>query len=190
MKLKKILCLIGMLFLSTNIIMVWGEKKQAQKADKNQTEVSDSEIDNYDFLYADEEVDFADGEQRNHLMDKAFSFLGTRYRMGSTGPSAFDCSGFTSFVFGLNDFSIGRTSRDQYARNTPIKRDELQRGDLVFFTSPRSGKGVGHVGIVVDVDPLTSTFTFIHASTREGVTVSHSTDGYYQSRYIGARRVF
>ena len=72
----------------------------------------------------------------------------------------------------------------------PITRNDLQRGDLVFFTSPRSGKGVGHVGIVVDVDPLTDTFSFIHASTNNGVTVSRSTDGYYSRRYIGARRVF
>jgi cell wall-associated NlpC family hydrolase len=64
----------------------------------------------------------------------------------------------------------------------------MQRGDLVFFTSPGSGRGVGHVGIVVDVNE-NGTFTFIHASTREGVKISNSTDGYYARRYVGVRRV-
>jgi cell wall-associated NlpC family hydrolase len=65
----------------------------------------------------------------------------------------------------------------------------LQSGDLVFFTSPRSGRGVGHVGIVVDVDPINNTFTFIHASTNNGITINSSTDSGYARRYIGARRV-
>jgi hypothetical protein len=45
------------------------------------------------------------------------------------------------------------------------------------------------VGIVMDVDPINDTFTFIHASSKEGVKISQSTDGYYERRYIGVRRV-
>jgi cell wall-associated NlpC family hydrolase len=123
------------------------------------------------------------------VMSEAFSHIGTRYRSGAKGPSAFDCSGFTSYVFKQQtNVFIGASSRDQYARNIPITRDELQSGDLVFFTSPRSGRGVGHVGIVVDVDPVTQTFTFIHASTSSGVKISNSTDSGYANRYVGARR--
>jgi hypothetical protein len=48
---------------------------------------------------------------------------------------------------------------------------------------------VGHVGSVVDVDSVSNTFTFIHASTKDGVKISKSTDGYYTRRYVGARRV-
>jgi len=59
----------------------------------------------------------------------------------------------------------------------------------VFFTSPRSGRNVGHVGIILSYDPGTDTFTFIHASTKEGIKISKSTEGYYQRRYIGVRRV-
>ena len=71
----------------------------------------------------------------------------------------------------------------------PVSRSEMQRGDLVFFTSPRSGRNVGHVGIVVDVDPITNTFNFIHASTSDGVKISNSNDGFYARRFIGVRRV-
>jgi len=42
---------------------------------------------------------------------------------------------------------------------------------------------------VLDFDPITDTFTFIHASTKQGVKISKSTEGYYQKRYVGVRRV-
>ena len=65
----------------------------------------------------------------------------------------------------------------------------MQPGDLVFFTSPHSGRNVGHVGIVIDYDPINDTFIFIHASSKNGVKISNSTDGNYMRRYIGVRRV-
>ena len=124
------------------------------------------------------------------LIEEAFSHLGTRYRSGAKGPSAFDCSGFTSYVYKQQTgIFVGASSRDQYARNTPIRRDEIQCGDLVFFTSPHSGRNVGHVGIVVDVDPVTLEFTFIHASSTSGVKLSSSSDSNYAKRYVGARRI-
>ena len=59
----------------------------------------------------------------------------------------------------------------------------------MFFTSPRSGRKVGHVGIVVDFDPVTQDFTFIHASSVSGVKLSSSSESCYVKRYVGARRV-
>ena len=147
----------------------------------------EEEVGNFDFLYEnDSDQDFARLEM---LMDEAFSHMGTRYRSGAKGPSAFDCSGFTSYVYKQANIFIGTSSRDQYARNLPISREELQCGDLVFFTSPNSGRNVGHVGIVVDVDPVTQDFTFIHASSKSGVKLSSSTETGYTKRYVGARRI-
>ncbi len=154
-------------------------------------EEGDEEIGNFDFLYNDR------GELRNYdelmtenIIGEAVSHIGKRYVYGSKGPKTFDCSGFTSYVYKhQNNVWIGASSREQYAINTPIRRNEMQAGDLVFFTSPRSGKGVGHVGIVLSFDPATDTFVFIHASTKHGVKISKSTEGYYQRRYIGVRRV-
>lgn len=188
MKSKVIICTLLMLFASTFVSVVWGEKNKNQKKPANDTE---QEIDNFDFLYAEEDTTGSyDALTVSQIMDEAFSHIGTRYRYGSKGPGTFDCSGFTSYVFRQSDYAIGNSSRDQYARNTPVKRSDMQRGDLVFFTSPHSGKGVGHVGIIVDVDHDSNTFTFIHASTHDGVKVSHSTDGYYARRFVGIRRVF
>ncbi len=191
MQRKIILCVVLLLF---SIVMPTeaGKKKTRHRAlPKPKTEQRIQEIDNYDFLYAGTDYDdsyYYDMEATEDLMEEAFKHIGARYRSGSKGPGAFDCSGFTSYVYGKMNIQIGASSRDQYARNIPISKSELQTGDLVFFTSPGSGHGVGHVGIVVDVNP-NGTFSFIHASSKEGVKVSQSTDGYYSRRYVGARRV-
>lgn len=167
------------------------KKRAVKQTPKIELQERVDEIDNYDFLYNEsEDVLNYDVLTINGIMDEAMSHLGARYRSGSKGPSSFDCSGFTSYVFGRTaGVQIGSSSRDQYAKNMPVKRSEMQRGDLVFFTSPRSGRNVGHVGIVVDVDPLTQTFSFIHASTSKGVVITNSSDGFYARRFVGVRRV-
>ena len=125
------------------------------------------------------------------LIEEARLHLGAPYRYGGKGPKTFDCAGFARYVYAKFGYSLPGGSIPQYRLGRPVKdRRKLQRGDLVFFTSPRSGHGVGHVGIVVDVDPTTGEFTFIHASTAEGVRVNRSTDGYYSRRFVGVRRVF
>lgn len=157
---------------------------------ENYWEEYGEEIDNFDFIYNNGEIKNYDEILVENLMDEAYSHIGTPYRYGSKGPRTFDCSGFTSYVF-KQQFGvfIGSSSRDQYARNMPIERNEMQRGDLVFFTGTRTRKGIGHVGIIVEADSIGKTFTFIHASSKDGVKISKSTDGYYTRRYVGVRRV-
>ena len=190
---KIILCALLILFASGDIAN--GKvRKSAKRTAKTTTVVQnhEEEIENFDFLYEgsdDLNLEY-DDMAINGLLDEAMSHIGARYRSGSKGPYVFECSGFTSYVFRqLGAGNIGASSRDQYARNMPVSRSEMQRGDLVFFTSPRSGRNVGHVGIVVDVDPITNTFNFIHASTSDGVKISNSNDGFYARRFIGVRRV-
>ena len=177
MRNRIILCTVLMLFASILMQPAWGEKYNSRRKTTKASSANHS-------------YNLTDSSAISRILDDAFAHLGSRYRRGSKGPDAFDCSGFTSYIFGLSDYSIGASSRDQYAKHTPVRRNELRRGDLVFFTSSRSGRNVGHVGIVVDVDSVTNNFTFIHASTSQGVRVDSSTDGYYGRRYVGARRVF
>ena len=193
---KIILCTLLLLFASGE--MVNGKVRKASKKNTQKTtavveQERVEEIDNFDFLYENGNDDLNveyESMTVNSLLDEAMSHIGARYRSGSKGPNAFDCSGFTSYVFRqVEGTNIGSSSRDQYARNIPVSRSEMQRGDLVFFTSPSSGRNVGHVGIVVDVDPINRTFNFIHASSSEGVKISNSNDGFYARRFIGVRRV-
>lgn len=122
------------------------------------------------------------------LLKEASSHLGKKYRLGSKGPNAFDCSGFSGYVYRQFGFSIGASSRDQYKIGKNVDIKDLRKGDLVFFTSRSSGRNVGHVGIVWDVNPETGAFRFIHSSTRHGVIITDFA-GYYVKRFVGAKRV-
>lgn len=123
----------------------------------------------------------------NDLLKEAHRHLGKPYRSGSKGPNAFDCSGFSSYVYRQFGYTISPSSRAQYLEGEKVDRNHLRKGDLVFFTSRRSGKNVGHVGIVVSADNATGQFQFIHAA-RTGIKVDKC-EGYYAGRYIGARRI-
>lgn len=123
----------------------------------------------------------------NDLLKEAQSHLGKKYVHGTHGPSTFDCSGFTSYVYKQFGYNISPGSRIQYTQGTPVDRKDLRKGDLVFFTSRSSGKNVGHVGMVWEVDKEKNTFKFIHASIR-GVKISNF-EGYYVPRYVGAKRI-
>lgn len=125
------------------------------------------------------------------LADFAATLLGRKYVWGATGPRTFDCSGFTGYVFRKAGIELPRTSRMQYSEGERVERANLQAGDLMFFSSPRSGRGkVGHVGMVVSVDESSESVVFIHASTKKGITYQKFPDGGYFSRnYIGAKRV-
>ena len=83
---------------------------------------------------------------------------------------------------------LNSCSRSQYTEGISVNRDEVHTGDLVFFAGRNSRGGVGHVGIVTEVKGDGS-FDFIHASCSQGVTVSNSTEAYYNNRYRGARRI-
>lgn len=123
------------------------------------------------------------------VIDYASKFLGRPYRRGSGGPKAFDCSGFTSFVFRNFDISLSRSSRDQYGQGVSISRNDIQPGDLLFFAGRRGGKTVGHVAIATSVNE-DGTVDFIHASSTGGIRHDRYPDGgYYSQRFIGARRV-
>lgn len=122
----------------------------------------------------------------------AFSrkFIGTPYRYGGTTPRGFDCSGFMVHIFGEHGIELPRTATQQYKAHSTIKRDNLKRGDLVFFSSRSRNKRIGHVGVVIE-EPKEAggVYRFIHSSTSRGIVISKSTESYYASRYVGACRV-
>ena len=146
---------------------------------------------------ADSDGDFAESTAEfealfsvtgNDIISYAKKYLGRPYSRGAAGPRAFDCSGFTSFVFKGNNISLGRSSRDQFQQGVHIDRKDLRKGDLVFFSSPGSGRSVGHVGIVTDADG-NGNFSFIHAA-RGGIKIdNYAHEKYYRGRYLGARRI-
>lgn len=122
------------------------------------------------------------------IIANARQYIGTPYRYGGRSTRGFDCSGFTSYVYKNLNISLNRSSRTQYEEGISVDRDNMKVGDLVFFAGRNAGGGVGHVGIVSEVNEDGS-FNFIHASCSEGVTESNSNEPYYQRRFKGARRI-
>ncbi len=187
-KLSTVILSILFLLIAVPILAVRDRDNDDLIDDEDYTQ----EIDNYDFLYEGGEYMAYDGSYGmvGDIMSEAFRHIGARYRAGKSGPGAFDCSGFTKYVFGHLGFALGASSSAQYGQGRAVAKGDLQAGDLVFFTSPGSGRSIGHVGIVTEVDPASGSFEFIHASSSHGVTVSSSSEGYYARRYVGARRMF
>jgi cell wall-associated NlpC family hydrolase len=70
---------------------------------------------------------------------------GDPYGYGASGPNRFDCSGLVLYSFRRAGFrGIPRTSSAQAGWARHVRRENLRRGDLVFFTS---GGRVYHVGV-------------------------------------------
>lgn len=122
------------------------------------------------------------------IINYGLSYLNTPYRYGAKGPSFFDCSGFTSYIFEKVGYNLPGNSRRQAAEYPEVSKNELAIGDLVFFEGRRRNGRVGHVGIVTEVKEDGS-FDFVHAAVKKGVTVSSSTEDYYAARYLRAGRV-
>ena len=78
----------------------------------------------------------ADAEARRHI--------GKPYSYGAAGPSKFDCSGFTMYVFSRLGKRLPHNSRAQYDAVKHVSRSEKRIGDLIF--TKRNGR-IGHVGI-------------------------------------------
>ena len=93
-------------------------------------------------------------------------------------------------MYKQNNLSLTRSSRSQFTEGEPIAVvSDLRKGDLVFFGGRGRRGGVGHVGIVTEVNHEAGSFKFIHASISSGIKVDSSTDAYYSRRYVGARRI-
>ena len=112
----------------------------------------------------------------------AMSFVGYSYVWGGMSPSTgFDCSGLMYYVLTQYGYSMKRVANDQMTQGTAVSRSELQVGDLVFFGY---GSYANHVGMYI------GNGNFVHASTPStGVRVNSLNETYYNTRYIGARRI-
>lgn len=117
------------------------------------------------------------------VLDAAESRLGAPYRYGGAGPDTFDCSGLVTYAYRQLGVAVPRTAAQQFAAATPVPRDELRPGDLVFFRL--DGREVSHVGIYAGGE------RFVHAPQSGGeVRVARLDDEYFRRRYAGAGRLY
>ena len=88
----------------------------------------------------------------SRVIREAAEYHGTPYEYGATGPSRFDCSGFTRFIFAKFGIYLPHSSSGQYSVVQHVANSDKRIGDLVFFHS--SGGHVYHVGIYAGGDEI------------------------------------
>jgi cell wall-associated NlpC family hydrolase len=109
------------------------------------------------------------------ILQEAARHQGAPYQYGAAGPSTFDCSGFTMYVFGRFGISLPHNAASQYGMTRHISNAAKQPGDLIFFTG--SG-GIYHVGIYAGGGVM-------WAATHSGDVVRH--ESIYESSYVVGR---
>lgn len=132
----------------------------------------------------DVEYNSTDATVKEKVLMGIIKYLDTPYKYGGNSKKGIDCSAFTQTIYNsVLSVELLRSARDQFTQGEIISDvDDLQFGDLVFFDTRRSSSP-GHVGIYIG-DNL-----FAHASSEKGVTISSMNHSYYQSRFMGGRRI-
>lgn len=124
--------------------------------------------------------------ENNHaLYTEVAGWLGTRYRSGGNSKNGTDCSGLASQIYyKVYRIRLPRTSDAQYNNSTKVAKGNLCEGDLVFFTSNRSGKQIAHSGIYL------KNGKFVHASSSRGVIISSLNEDYYRTHWKSGGRYY
>lgn len=112
----------------------------------------------------------------------ALGLLDTGYRFGGRNPEAgLDCSGMVAWIVeNISGKRLPHNAAQIADRTRPIKVNQLQPGDLVFFNTLK--RRHSHMGIYIGDG------RFIHApSSRGSVRVERLDNRYFAPRIDGAR---
>ncbi len=113
--------------------------------------------------------------QYGGVVGLAMQELGKPYVWAAAGPNSFDCSGLVQYVYAQVGVSLPHNAAAMYSYGTPVAYDDLEPGDLVFFS------GLGHMGIYIGGGQ------YIHAPQTGDVVKISSVAGH--GSWVGARRL-
>lgn len=117
-------------------------------------------------------------EKSVSVVSYAKQFVGNRYVYGGTSlTNGTDCSGFTMGVYAKFGIGLPHSSRAQANCGTRVGLNEVQPGDLVFYSN---GGGINHVALYIGGGQV------VHASSpKSGIKIS----GMYYRTPVCATRV-
>lgn len=122
----------------------------------------------------------------DNILAEAETYLGTPYRYGGMTRNGIDCSAFVLSVFGAAaGLSLPRVAASQAQEGEKVEKENLQKGDLIFFSH---GRRISHVGIVESVSE-DGEIKFIHAATSKGVMISSLNDSYWGPKFRFGKRI-
>jgi cell wall-associated NlpC family hydrolase len=121
-----------------------------------------------------------DGGESDYV-DIALRFMETPYLWGGRSGLGIDCSGLVQLSLQMAGLSAPRDTDMQAASlGTPIGREELRRGDLVFWP--------GHVAIMEDRETIVHANGHTMSVTREGFEAAIERISWLYDRPTGYRR--
>jgi cell wall-associated NlpC family hydrolase len=110
----------------------------------------------------------------------ALQQVGAPYRYGGASPDGFDCSGLVQYAYRQAGRSLPRTTGQLWDFTVPVKRANLQPGDLLFFSI--SGR-MQHVGLYLGDN------RFVHApKSGRTVSVASLSSDFYRDALLRAGR--
>lgn len=166
------------LFFALSVVVVQAQTKTpAQPADKGQDDQENLVKD-----YFSQIMGVALSTTSNvKLFQFVYDWIGTPYHFGGDSKKGIDCSAFTKELYSkVFNLTIKRNSREIFSMVTPISREDLKEGDLVFFKI--HSRSISHVGIYLGNN------RFAHASLR-GVAISSLDDEYYGRHFYKGGRL-
>lgn len=115
------------------------------------------------------------------------TFIGKPYKY--VGPSKWpmDCSGYLAYIFSVYGYSLSHSSSGMIKNTNSIKLEDVQKGDLLFFTGRNKYSGtIGHVTLVIEV--TTDKIMMMHSCSRGVLIDEYQKMTYYTERLISAGR--
>lgn len=172
---------------TTPALVVKGLKKTAKTYERKNASIRPG------MIRADKEMTLSEAHKKRYhraktvAMNKLMDQLGKPYQWGGASPyTGFDCSGLVYYAYkDIVKIPIPRTANEMYHLRdaAPIKKNDLEAGDLVFFRINNRG-AADHVGVYL------GNGKFIQSPrTGSDIRISKLSEDYWQEHYVGARRV-
>lgn len=120
----------------------------------------------------------------NDFVQTIKKFNGTIFILGGMSRWGVDSSGLVHICSKINGVDVPRKLEDMIKCGTDVKENNIQVGDLIFFSTDSLKKDVYDVGVYMGENKFT------HASATKGVISESLEDSYFKDRICGIRRIF